>query len=138
MAGQTRQLAHPGQRRVLARMSCLGLGVALLLWSLAPAVVERILTREAPRAQTLVLSSLTFLVGFAFLGLHALIGRGLRWALWVTFVLALAIATAGVAATIALPASMPGLFSLILAAATATTTWLALDEKRGDELAKWK
>ena len=69
MLGHTRQLAHPGQRWALARMSCLGLGAALLLWSLAPAVVERILTREAPRAQTLVLSSLTFLVGFAFLGL---------------------------------------------------------------------
>jgi hypothetical protein len=119
-----------GHRALLAQACCLSLGIALLLWSLAPAVVERILSNAPPSPQTIVLGSVTFFVGAVFLALYAFIRRGLRWALWAAFLGGLSIATAGVAAAIASPTSMPALFSLVLAGATATTAWLALDASR--------
>ena len=124
------QRARSSQRLVFAHASCLCLGLALIMWSVAPALIERVLTGHAPHAQTLAIGSASLLVGLTFLGLHVLIRRAVRWALWAAFGTALAIATAGVTAAMASGSSTPSLFSLILACATVVTTWRALHERR--------
>jgi hypothetical protein len=73
-----------------------------------------------------MLGSASFLVGLAFVGMHASIRRGVRWALWTAFGMALSITTAAIASTMVMSGSVPASFALILAAATCVATWLAL------------
>lgn len=128
MAGRRMTGERASQCLVAAHACCLCLGLALLIWSLAPAVVERVLTGRAPHWTTLAFSSLTFVVGLLFVGFHFFIRGGVRWAMWAAFSLALLLVTAGVAATVTASASTPALFSLVLATGTVVATWLALRE----------
>jgi hypothetical protein len=130
MAGRQMTAEQASQRLVAAHALCLCLGLALLIWSLAPAVVERVLTGHAPHWTTLAFSSLTFVVGLLFVTFHFFIRGGTRWAMWAAFGLALLLASAGIMATMMTSASTPALFSLVLATGTVIATWLALQEKQ--------
>jgi lysylphosphatidylglycerol synthetase-like protein (DUF2156 family) len=117
-------------RRKFAQAACLCFGIALVIWGFAPAIVERLVTGSVPSWRPLALGAGSVLVGLTFIGLQCLISRGLRWALWVAFLLALALATAGVALTLCPGTPRASIFSLILAASVTVGSWLALAESR--------
>ena len=125
MAKQSGVTEHPTPYLTLAHTLCLCLGLALLLWGLAPVLVDRILLGRAPQLQSLLLSSVTFLVGLSFIGLHHLIRRDVRWALWAAFGGALLLTTAAIAVAI-LASRPPSIFCLILAGGTTITSWMTL------------
>ena len=134
MPGELLKNVRSDQRLLYAHLSCLCLGLALLLWGLAPAIVDRVLTGRSPSFQTLALDSLTILVGLTFIGLHRLIRGGVRWALWTAFIAALVFTTAAVGASVYPGGFRPSLFPLIFAAGTTLTTWLAITAARDQAL----
>ena len=124
---------HPPQtatisRQALAHACCLSFGAALVVWGLAPAIVERVASGQMPRLQTLGLGSGALLVGFTFIGLHRLIRKNVRWALYAAFGLSLALTITTLFA--AWSGLKPSAFVLILSAGTTAGTWLALFEAR--------
>jgi 4-amino-4-deoxy-L-arabinose transferase-like glycosyltransferase len=134
MAGHPPHGARLSQRLVLAYTSCLCLGLALLLWSLARVIVERMLTGASPNRPTIALAGLTLLFGLTFVGLYRLIRRDVRWALWAAFVLALVLALAGIAAIVLAATFKPSIFPLFLAGGAAAAAGLALTEQRKTQL----
>ncbi|MFH1747599.1 MAG: hypothetical protein ABIG44_11205 [Planctomycetota bacterium] len=114
------------ERLVIANITCICLGLALLIWGLAPALIERILTGRAPHAQSLLLGSTTIILGAIFISLYWPIRQGRRWALWAAFWLALMIVTVATISGIIWHSQGTTLFSLVLAGVTAITTWIAL------------
>jgi zinc transporter ZupT len=123
---------NPGTWR-WAQITCLVLGMALLVWGLAPAVVARIVTREAPALTTFALGALTMLLGVSFLGLSVLISRRTIWALWAALGLSVALILGNLALAWLVCDSAPSVFPLLLAGATAGMSWLALDASRRAE-----
>ena len=120
---------NPGTWR-WAQITNLVLGVALLVWGLAPAVVARLVTREAPPLATFALGALTMLLGVSFLGLSVLISRRIAWALWAALSLSVALILGNLALAWLVRDSAPSVFPLLLAGATAGMSWLALDAHR--------
>lgn len=119
-----------GTRRLLAEAACACLGVALLIWGLAPAIVERIVARHPPTWQSFALGSAALLVGLTFIGLHRLVRRQVRWALWAAFGTSLVLVTGTVVLTLLMTDRRPSLFLLIFSTGTTIATWLALREER--------
>ncbi len=130
MSGSLAAAAPPSQRINLSQASCLCLGIALVMWGLAPVILDRVVTRDAPRGQALVVSSFTVLIGFVFIGLQLLIRRRIRWAMWTAFAGSLMLCTLATVLAMAPLAVRPGLFAIVLPGATTVTSWMALNEVR--------
>ncbi|MGE0479457.1 MAG: hypothetical protein AB7Q17_03190 [Phycisphaerae bacterium] len=109
-----------------AHVSVLTLGISLLLWGVAPAFVERIVTQEPPNAMTLSVGGGSLVLGFAFVALHVFIRRRARVALWTAFLLSLVIVTAWLAAALLDYGTFLSVFVPVLAGITTFSTWLAL------------
>ena len=121
--------ATPTNHRLLfAQAACLCLGLSMLLWGLAPAIVERALTGRVPGWDSFAIGGGTVFIGLTFIGLHHLIRQRVRWALWAAFVAALALTTLVVGVLMAEAGQRPSLFLLVFAAGTTVTTWLAIGE----------
>ncbi|TWT44140.1 hypothetical protein RAS1_05480 [Phycisphaerae bacterium RAS1] len=116
----------PTQCLPYAQVSCLTLGIAMLIWGLAPAIIERVVTQRAPSLEGLAMGSMTFLIGTTFLGMALLIGARMRWALLAANYLAVALVTITVIAAMITPPKIVALFVLVLACNTVIATWLAL------------
>ena len=71
---------EPAHNILFAHMACLCLGVGMLLWGIAPALVERLVTGRVPHADRLLPDSLVLMLGVAFVGMHVLVRRGVLWA----------------------------------------------------------
>lgn len=130
MADRTRQAEPPSQRLTFAHTSCLCLGLALVLWGLAPAAIERVVTGRAPDCRYFVAGGTTLLAGLVFIGLHRLIRREVGWALWIAFVVASLLTVGASAISLAYSPRGMSVFPLIFAGWTTLTTWLALAERR--------
>ena len=109
-----------------AQWSTLALGIGLAVWGFAPLVVERLTSHCPPLFETLLVNSVTLLLGATFIGLCVLIGRGVNWALWA----AVGLSTMLVASILAVsiigePGPLP-LFPLVLASCASLTSWLAI------------
>ena len=113
-----------------AQLTCMLFGVALIVWGLMPAVIARMVSGEAPSAAVWGQSSATLLVGGAYLALGTLVLRGLGWALWTTLLLSIAL-LAGAVGYMFFTSSQGSLFALLLPLATASTSVLALEQRRG-------
>lgn len=113
-----------------AKISAFLFGLALLAWGLGPAVVHRIATGELPPTSMLAVSSLSLIMGLLLIALAVLIGRGPAWPLRGTLVLALAVLLGSVSLLLLGNGTGASLFPLLLALATAATSWLALDARR--------
>lgn len=124
------------QRRLFAQTSCLCMGIALVVWSLAPVVVNRLVSGDPPRGLELLSAGIALAVGCMFIGFQRLIRRGVRWGAWSAFALSLAIATAATIVNLSPVGSRAALFSLILAGITVFTTWLTLLDVREPNMAK--
>lgn len=115
------------ERILFARASCLCFGISLLLWSLAPIVVTRVVSGETPDAFSLLLKGVTLLIAGAFIGFYSLIRDKMLWAIWAAFVLACIFLGAGLAASVANGFVASSSFVLFLSALTMVSTWLAID-----------
>lgn len=111
---------------VLAHSCCLCLGLGLMFWGLAPAVIERIISGEPPDLLMLGMGSASLLLGITFIGLHLLIRKGARWALWAAYLVSLGLVAMAFAITVFSATRMGSLFLLLLSSWTAFAAWLAL------------
>jgi type IV secretory pathway TrbD component len=110
----------------LACISCLALGLGLLVWGLTPAVILRLVSRDPPPWEALAMGSLTLLIGVTFVGLGTLIQRGIRWAVRAAlcgsiFLLCGTLGILLMGGTHEVP-----LFPTLLVGATTLTSWLAI------------
>lgn len=115
------------ERILFARASCLCFGIALLLWSLAPIVVARIVSGESPDSTALLFNGVTLLIAGAFIGFYSLIREKMLWAIWSAFVLACIFLGAGLAVSFSRGFIASGVFILFLSTLTMISTWLAID-----------
>ena len=107
-------------------LACLALGTALVIWGVAPALVHRMITGNAPTVQILGVGSASLAVGAMYLGLHLLIRQGARYAIWLALGLAALMLLADLGLWIAFGARYVSSFVLLLAGAVAATAVLAL------------
>jgi hypothetical protein len=110
----------------LAWLSCLGLGLGLLVWGFTPAVVLRLVSRDPPPWEALATSSLTVLVGITFVGLGELIRRGVSWALRATLCVSVFLLFGALGVLLIGWSREVPLFPTILAIGTTLTSWLAI------------
>ncbi len=115
---------------VLAKVCALMLGLGMLLWGLAPMVIQRIAGRTPPAAETLAVNSLTLLLGITFLALALLVGRGVVWALHAVAWVALMLLVAAVGLYAFGGGPMMSLFPTLLTAGAAVTSWYAIAVRR--------
>ncbi len=120
-------LWRPEHSLLLAQAACLSLGTGLVLWGLAPAVIERIVTGHTPPLAMLAMNALIFLLGSAFLLSSFMIHARRRWAAWFAFGLAVMLGGAGVAIILATGMRSSSSFLLLISAVTSFSTWLAID-----------
>lgn len=127
--------ANPPQPKITpvvrsAQVTCLFFGVALLVWGLTPAVIQRIISGQAPAPEVLASASLTLLLGGTYLALGTLIARGLGWALWTSLILSVVLMIATVAFAALVEGGRFSAFALLLPAAAGSTSFLALETRR--------
>jgi hypothetical protein len=111
----------------LAQVSSVFLGIAMLLWGLAPAVVQRLVSGKAPPAAAFTVGDISLGLGVCFLLFSALMSRRVNWALWATMFLAAALVLGAIFAAVVHGTGVPALAPLLLAGATGATSWYALD-----------
>ena len=109
-----------------ANAACLFLGVGMIFWGIAPDVVERLVTGKTPALNTLLLNSATFILGLAFIGMHVLLKRGIRWAAWAAFSTSAILASAGLALITSTGVQLVSSFLVLLSASTCFSSWLAI------------
>ncbi len=109
-------------------------GFALLLWGIAPPIIERAFSHEPPPYTIAVSHLQALMIGITVVALGWLTRMGRRWAVWTLHILSVAIVTLGVATAISGRGSTLPLFPLVLAGATTVATWFAiLPQRRGSD-----
>jgi Mn2+/Fe2+ NRAMP family transporter len=116
----------PDHSLLLAQTACLCLGTGIVLWGLAPAIVQRLLTGQPPSLATLLPAALALPLGGAFIGMCVLVRRRVRWATWTAFLLSALLAAIGLALTTLAGVRLTSSFVILLSAGTCLATWLAL------------
>ncbi|QOJ15071.1 MAG: hypothetical protein HRU75_10630 [Planctomycetia bacterium] len=111
---------------VYAHASCLCLGLALIFWGLAPAIIERIVTSRSPDWLVMTAGAASIITGALFVGLHGFIRRGARWAVWTGFVTALVLLGGWFVASMTAPDRFLSVVVPVLAGGTTVATWIAL------------
>lgn len=111
---------------LFAHIACLLLGIGMVIWGAAPAVIHWLVTRQLPGVDVLMLHGTNLLLGLAFIGLHVLLRQRVRWAAWVTF-----LTSATLASTVLVLIRITGLhpassFLLLASSATCFASWLAI------------
>ncbi len=110
----------------LARTTCLCMGFGLMLWGLAPALVERLLTGLTPSAQTLSMGAFAGALGLTFLAMASQIRQHRTWALWTAFAISTAITAMGVVLVAIIHTRPASSFIMLLSSWTAFTNWLGI------------
>lgn len=124
--GSTRNW-QPQHSVLFGQTSCLCFGIGLIIWGLAPAVIERIVTGSTPPLHMLTVNSVVFGLGALFIGATVLIRRRVRWAAWIAFAIAVMLAGASAAFVFSGGSShVVSSFLLLLSAETGFATWLAI------------
>jgi len=109
-----------------AHISCLCLGLALVVWGLAPTVVQRLATHCPLPLSALALQSMVFALGGSFIAAHVLIRRGVLWGVWLGYLLSVLLCGAGIALALTHARGTSAFSVLLLSGCTACFTWLAL------------
>lgn len=118
---------QPDHSLLLGQISCLCLGVGLIIWGLAPAVIERVVTGHTPSLDLLATNSLLLALGAVYVLMQVFIRRRRNWAAWFAFTLSVLLAGGGVAIIVATGMRFASTFLLMISAITALATWLAID-----------
>ena len=111
---------------VMAHVTCLFLGVGMLFWGIAPAVIQRLLTGQSPSVRLLLMNGTIFVLGVAFIGMHVLVRRRVVWAIWSAFTASAFLSAAGFAMVTISKVHVGSSFLLLLAACCCFTSWLAI------------
>ncbi|MCG3126295.1 MAG: hypothetical protein CHACPFDD_01127 [Phycisphaerae bacterium] len=109
-----------------ARAANLTIGLLLIAWGLAPAILERALSGEPARASTLASGLIAFLIGTTYIGLHVLLRRDVRWAAFASFSLSLGLCATAFAVEVLSRHQSGALFLLVLSAVVSFANWLAI------------
>lgn len=109
-----------------SQVASLCLGIGLLLWALAPAMVLRAVTGDGINPFEMPVNFLTLTVGLIYIGLALLMQQRRRWAFCVAFLVSATIAAAAVATLVA--GTGPGSISflVLLSGVTCFANWAAL------------
>jgi hypothetical protein len=126
MVNTEERLKKSADNLIFAHSTCLFLGVGLVMWSVAPILIERMVSGMTPSLNHIFSDVAASLLGFAFIGLHVLIRRGVRWAFWMTFGLTAIMTTAGLALTTLHGIQMISTCLLMLSACACYASWLAI------------
>ncbi len=118
------------QSRHTAQVAASVFGLALLVWGLAPALVQRLIADEPPTPQALTMGALSFAFGSGFMLLALLISRHKPWALWAALLASSVVLAGAMGFTIFVGARALSVFPVIFAGCTALTCWLALAARR--------
>ncbi len=110
----------------LARTTCLCMGFGLMLWGLAPALVERLLTGNAPSPQSLSMGAFAAALGLTFLALASQIRQRRLWSLWTAFALSTAITAMGIVLVTVMHLRPTSSFIMLLSGWTAFANWLGI------------
>ena len=122
--------AVTGEQIVLyAQVANVCLGVGLLFWGIAPAIVSRLVTGDAPHWSELTANSVIMVLGMVWLSLFVLMRRDVLWAYWCSFILATLLCGASVAVVTMADSYVSSSFLMLLAATTCFSNWLALGTK---------
>ncbi len=124
--------------RRTAQLTCLWFGLGLLIWGLAPAVVQRIVSGRTPPLETFAIGSLTCFMGLSFLGLCLLIGRRVVWALWTSLFVSLGLVLSIIGLVLLGGFGVASICPLLLSACTAGASWLALEARKGSGRAPYQ
>lgn len=122
-------LKKSADKLFLAHAACLLMGVGLVLWSFIPALIKRMLTGYAPTTESLLSAISSGVLGFAFIGLHILVRRAVRWALWTVFAISTVLFVAGLALMTTADTNSISSCLLLLAGCAAFASWLTIVTK---------
>ncbi len=114
------------QRLLFARVACLSLGVALVLWGVAPALIDRAVTGEPAGLRVLAIGGTSILLGAVCVMLFVLMRSGGCWPMRVAFGLSLSLVTIALGGWVLAGGHSVSLFLLVLAGSTTVATWLSL------------
>jgi hypothetical protein len=110
----------------VTRVNCLLLGCALMFWGIAPPVIYRVVTGNAPSLNYFGQGSVALLIGIACIGLTLLISQGLDWALRAAFAVALILSTVAICHWMIAGPEKVTSFVLVLSGALVFTSWLTI------------
>jgi hypothetical protein len=113
---------------MLTHVACLTLGVILILWGVAPALIERLISRKPATFDSLAASSVCTTIGLTYVVLNVGVRRRSLVSTWIAFVLSALLC--GMVALDALRSGMllAGGSLLIPTSFTAFSAWLAIGE----------
>ena len=115
---------------IWAHASCLTFGCAMIVWGLAPCVLQRIVSGNTPTTDSLALAAVPTLLGLLLATLALLIRRGVTWALWTSLGLSVSLLIATLGISLWNGSGLQSVFSLLLASCTAGMSGLALTSRR--------
>ncbi len=118
------------QTLLWAHVSCLTFGAAMILWGLAPPIIQRITSGSAPTLDMLAQAAVPLLLGLLLATLAVLIKRGVSWALWTSLGLSVSLLIAMLSISLCNGTGLQSIFSLLLASCTAGMSGLALTMRR--------
>lgn len=111
---------------LLARIAVFLLGLSLVISAIAPMVIDRVVTGKSPKTETILFSLLVLLVGWLFIALNPLMRREVRWAIWVAFLGAAALAGGGISMSTASGMRATDAFLIGLCCMVCLSSWRAL------------
>jgi hypothetical protein len=98
----------------------------MLLWGIAPAVVQRAITGRPPDIAAIPFNGLILFGGVVFVVVHLFVRRADRRAIWTAFLLSAILMGAGLALAIRGAACLTSSFLLLFSSCTCFATWLAI------------
>lgn len=111
---------------LLTHTACLCLGIGMILWGLAPTLVNWIVSGRVPDLSTFPIKDPLLALGCAFLGLSLLVRRRIRSSLWVTFLLSALLTAGGLALITVNGIRLSSTFLPLVSGGTCFAGWLAI------------
>jgi hypothetical protein len=114
-------------RLLFGQATCLMVGVGIIAWGLAPAIMDRLITGQPPNEVTLSLNVACFIVALLYVGFHVLIKRRVRLAAWGAFALSALILATGVSLMVLNGLTFKAAFITFSAALACFASFVAID-----------
>ncbi len=109
-----------------SQVASLCLGIGLLLWGLAPAIVLRAVTGDGVNPFEMPVNFLTLLIGLTYIGLALLMQQRRRWAFCAAFLVSATIGAGALSTMVAGAGSGSVSFLVLLSVVTCFSNWIAM------------